>query len=1093
MNRRDRRLALATSRSAPAPQRVANPEVMRDYQQAVEFLKNGRLAESEVAHRRVLARIPSHAPSLHHLGLIAYKRQETANAIEYIRQSVAAQPDYHEAWLNLAIMLGEMRRSEEAIAACRECLALQPRNSEVHTVLGNLLTVAENESEAMTAYIKSLELKPDQPSVLTRLGALMLKTGQTEAAAARCRLALDLDPSLEEARVLERRIAASSRPIASIVAEIESQSKSDDERAKRLDELAIYLRQDRRYDEAIELCRRAVTVKPNNADYHFNLALALEARGHLEDALASYQAGLAIDPDRAEAYTGVGGVLRALKMEAGAVQALEHAIKLDPTSPHAYYNLAITHKMCERYEEADAAFRKCLECAPEAFVNRFEYLNLLHFQCDWYGVDEEGRYCLENFRTKPMHIAPFPLISLWSTREDQLNAARNYIKPIAVPPQLQFKTYQNSLGTGRRIRLGFLSCDFFEHATAMLFAEVLEKLDHGRFEIFGYCFSPDDGSSMRQRMLKAFEHVRKIGEMTSRDVAAAINADAIDVLVDLKGYTKDARPEILSYRPAPIQVNYLGYPGTMGADFIDYILADAVVAPMEHQPDYSEKIVHLPNTYQPNDRQRKISDEPVTRADCGLPENAFVFCSFNNSYKLNPTIFDVWMHLLKKVPGSVLWLLVPNETCANNLRREAAARGIDPSRLVFAKRMPIPKHLARQRLADLFLDALPCNAHTTTSDALWVGLPVLTCLGETFSGRVAASLLTAMGVPELITTDLDAYTALALELARDKDKLDRIRRKLVSMRDTAPIFDSTRYTRNLEASFEKMVEIMRAGEAPKAFAVVERESTPAPAQVATPKSQGPRAIYEACPLCENREISHEQEARITNHPSYNLILPTMLKWCRCTSCAHVFTEGYLTPEGHEIVYPAGKAEQKVGKDAENQRKLSAKIVGRVARHVPQGDWLDIGFGNASLLFTAAEWGFSPVGVDENAERVTKLKKFGYEAHRDLEALAAEDRFSVVSMIDVLDRTPYPAAMLGAVNRTMKRGGALFISSLNRDTIVWRALDATGTNPYWAELEHYHHFTRARLVQLLEAQGFAFAEYDIGDRHRSSMELIALKV
>ncbi len=1090
MTRRDRRLAIAPRN---APHRAANPEVVREYQQAVEFLKSGRLAESEAAHQRVLERIPGHAQSLHHLGLIAYKRKAAPDAIHYIRKSVEAKPDYHEAWLNLAIILGETKRCEEAIAACRECLALQPRNAEVHTILGNLLNVAQYDSEATAAYMKSLELKPDQPSVLTRLGSLLLKAGDTEAAAARCRRALDLDPDLKEARALENRIALSSRPLAALVAEIEAESRNDDDaRAERLDELATHLRHAKRWDEAIELCRRVVAIKPDTGDYHFNLALALEGRGLLEEALGSYQAGLAIEPDRAEAYVGVGGLLRSMKIHAGAIQAFEHAIKLDPTSAQAHYNLAITLKSIDRYDEADVVFQKCIECAPDAFVNRFEYLNLLHFQCDWSGVDEEGRYCLENFRAKPMHVAPFQLISIWSTRADQLQAAQRYIKPLAVPEQMRFKTYRSRLGAGQRIRLGFLSCDFFEHATAMLICEVLEKLDRTRFEVFGYCFSPEDGSAMRQRMLKAFEHVRMIAPMPHRDAAAAINDDALDILIDLKGYTRDGRPEILSYRPAPIQVNYLGYPATMGTDVIDYIVADAIVTPMEHQPDYSEKIVQLPNSYQPNDRQRKIFDGPISRADCGLPEDAFVFCSFNNSYKLNPTMFDVWMHLLRKVPGSVLWLLVPNETCANNLRRAAEIRSIDPGRLVFAKRMAIEKHLARHRLADLFLDALPCNAHTTASDALWAGLPVLTCLGETFSGRVAGSLLNAMGVPELITADLDAYTALALELARDRDKLDQIRRKIVSLRDTAPIFDSSRYTRNLEAAFEKMVDIMRSGEAPRAFTVIESERTAAPAQVASPKSEGPRVTYEACPLCESREISHEQEARITNHPSYNLILPPMLKWCRCASCAHVFTEAYLTPEGHEIIHPAGRAEQKVGKDAENQRKLSAKIVARVARHMPQGDWLDVGFGNASLIFTAAEWGFAPVGVDANAERVTKLQKFGYEAHTDLGALAAEDRFSVVSLIDVLDRTPYPAAMLGSINRMMKRKGALFISALNRDTIVWRALDATGTNPYWAELERYHHFSRARLVQLLEAQGFGFVEYDIGDRHRSSMDIIAVK-
>jgi SAM-dependent methyltransferase len=451
------------------------------------------------------------------------------------------------------------------------------------------------------------------------------------------------------------------------------------------------------------------------------------------------------------------------------------------------------------------------------------------------------------------------------------------------------------------------------------------------------------------------------------------------------------------------------------------------------------------------------------------------------------------MYLLRKVEGSVLWLLVPNDICAENLRQEASVRGVDPDRLVFAKRTSVEKHLARHRLADLFLDALPCNAHTTTSDALWAGLPVLTCLGETFSGRVAGSLLTAMGVPELVTTDLDAYTDLALDLARDKSKLDRIRQKLADQRDTAPLFDSTRYTRNIEKSFEMMVEIMRAGEAPRPFVVTENDI--ASALEAAPPVRSPilREIYEACPLCESRDVSSETEARITNHPLYKSILPPVLKWCRCATCEHVFTEGYLTPEGGDIVNPAANAEQKVGKDAENQRKASAKIVARVARYASGGDWLDMGFGNASLLFTAAEWGFSAVGIDRNDEGVKRLRKFGYEAHRDLEALDAGERFSVISMIDYLDRTPFPGRTLAAINKMMRPGGVLFLSTLNTDSIVWRALDATGTNPYWAEFEHYHNFTRARLVSLLQSHGFKFAEYDVGEHHRSSMEIIALKM
>ncbi|MFA5958177.1 tetratricopeptide repeat protein [Hyphomicrobium sp.] len=1092
MNRRERRRASAVSQ--PIAQRVEHPEAARHYHDAVQHLKLERFAESEVAHHRVLSLVPSHAPSLHHLGLIAFKRRELNGAVDFIRQSLSVQPDYHEAWLNLAIILTEMKRSQEAIEACRECLALQPRHAEAHAVLGNLLRLVDGD-EAMKAYSNSLALKPDQPLVLTRLGELRLKSGDVDAAAAHCRRALELDPNLDDARNLDRRLlAATSRSIATLAAEIEAQSKTASERARRFDQLATYFRDERRLPEAADMGRRAVAADPGVADYHLNLALTLEGLGFNEDALKSYQAGLAIEPDRAEAYASVGTLLRNMNMHNGAIQALEHAVKLKPDLATAHYELAITYKLRDRFDEACTAFQKSIECAPDSVVNRFEYINLRRTLCDWDGVDAEERVCLQIFRSKTARIAPFQLISLWSSPSDQLRAAKEYAKTFDVPQSLRLATNQNLRRSEQRIRIGFLSCDFFEHATAMLFAEVLEKLDRSRFEIFGYCHSPEDNSAMRQRMLRAFDHTRKIATTTNREAAAMIHDDSLDVLVDLKGYTRDARTEILAYRPAPIQVNYLGYPGTMGADFIDYIVADAVVAPMEMQANYSERIVHLPNSYQPNDRQRVISDEPVTRAEYGLPEDAFVFCSFNNSYKLNTTMFDLWMPLLRKVPGSVLWLLVPNATCASNLRRESEARGVDPSRLVFAERASTAKHLARHRLADLFLDALPCNAHTTTSDALWAGLPVLTCLGETFAGRVAGSLLTAMGLPELIASSLDDYRVRALELAHDREKLDAIRRKLINQRETAPLFDSTRYTRNLERSFETMVEIMRAGEVPRPFVVVETDPPrSAPPPTASTTSPVLRAAFDGCPICDSRETSLESEARITNHMLYNTILPPVLKWRRCTSCDHVFTEGYLTPAGAAIIHSAIKAETSVGKDAENSRKTSAKMVSRVARFVPDGDWLDIGFGNASRVFTASEWGFRAVGIDANEGSVAKLRKFGYEAYRDLDEISGAGRFSVVSMIDVLDRTPFPSHMLAAVQRVMRPGGALVLSMANTESIVWRALDATGANPYWSELERYHNFTRARLVGLLSAHGFKFAEYDIAEDHRSGMEVVALKM
>jgi len=1092
MNRKERRLALANFRAKPSP--GVDPEIARDYRDAVLLLQAGKLRDSEIAHRRVLAKLPRHAPSLHHLGLIAFKRNAHREAVDFIQQSVAIEPDYHQAWLNLAVILGEMRRAEEAIDACRRCLTLRPDDAEPYSVLGNLLRVARNNVDAAAAYAQSLQLKPDQPAILVRLAELIMKSGNDVEALDNCRRALEIDPGHEAARILESRILASTGNLGAAEALLEAQSKSPAERAQSLDKLGAYLRAERRYEEAVSVYRKTIELEPDRADWMFNLALALEGLGQKDEALKSYQAGLAIEPDRAEAYANVGCLVRGMGMHTGAIQAFEHAIKLDPKLAVAHYNLAITFKQRNRFEEALAAFGKAVECEPEGLVNRFELANMRRVLCNWDGLDEEERHCLGLFRSRTAFIAPFQLVSMAVSRADQLEAGRRYAETFAVPESMRFHTHQNHLGENQRIRVGFLSSDFFEHATAMLLVEVLENLDRRRFELFGYSFSPDDGTGLRHRIVAAFEHYADITTMSHREAARTIHADGIDILVDLKGYTKDARSEILAYRPAPVQVNYLGYPSTMGADFIDYILADAIVAPMEHQEHYSERIVHLPNCYQPNDRQRKIDADPITRKEFGLPDDAFVFCSFNNSYKLTAAMFDIWMRLLQSVPGSVLWLLSPSNLCRENLRREAALRGVDPERLVFAGRLSTAKHLARHRLADLFLDALPCNAHTTASDALWTGLPIVTCMGETFAGRVAASLLTAMDLPELITSSLEEYAQLALTLALDKGRLESVRRKIAEQRETGPLFDSVRYARNLEKSFETMVEIMRSAEAPRPFVVVDNPNQPETiAHPVTPLSKT-RTLYEKCPLCDGEDIPYQIEAKVTNHPLYKPQLPPTMKWRGCSSCGHVFTEGYFTPEACEIIFSSTHGHQKVGNDAEGQRKVSAKMVERVARYVPGGDWLDIGVGNGSLLFTAAEWGFGAVGTDLRTENVTKLRNLGFEAYSDdIENIGAVERFSVVSMADVLEHVPFPRRSLAAVHRMMRQGAALFVSMPNMDSIVWRALDGTGTNPYWGELEHYHNFTRARLVRLLESQGFKFAEYNISERYRSCMEVIALKV
>jgi predicted O-linked N-acetylglucosamine transferase (SPINDLY family) len=369
-----------------------------------------------------------------------------------------------------------------------------------------------------------------------------------------------------------------------------------------------------------------------------------------------------------------------------------------------------------------------------------------------------------------------------------------------------------------KLRIGYLSADFRAHAVASLSVELFEKHDRERFEVFGYSLGPNDASPMRRRLVDAFDQFVDIHDRSYTDGAKQIAADSIDILVDLTGYTKHARTQILALRPATIQVNYLGYPGTMAAPFVDYVVVDDFVVPPDQQPFFTEKLVYLPGCYQVNSR-REVSPQTPSRASCGLPENAFVFGAFNSSHKISPSVFEVWMEFLKSIPGSVLWLVEKNCLAPANLRRHAEDCGVSPERLIFAPRIASSEHLARHRLIDLFLDTFPYNGHTTTSDALWAGCPVVTIAGATFASRVAGSLLRAVDLPELVTHTLDEYRGLALRLAQDRARLADLRARLEVRRASAALFDSTAFTRNLEAAFTTMYEIHSAGDPPRAFAV----------------------------------------------------------------------------------------------------------------------------------------------------------------------------------------------------------------------------------------------------------------------------------
>jgi protein O-GlcNAc transferase len=792
----------------------------RELGAAADHLRHGRLPEAATALRGVLAIDSRHPAALHHLGLIEHRLGNNAAAADLIGRSLSARPDHADALSDLSVILRELGRLDEAIAAAERAISLRPGHARAHTNLGNLLRQRGRLADAARAHATAVKLDPQSAAAHANLADALLAQNRAGEALAACDRALALAPQLAEAQGFRAQVLQRLGRNAEALTAYELALVLKPGLAALHTEIGNILRLEGRFEEAIAAHRRTIAAKPDCAEAWGHLAVTLQTLGRWSEAFDAYRKAIDLAPDFAEAYSNLGVLLQLMGKSTEAIAAYRTATRLNPRYGLAHFNLGGTLKDQERLEEAIGAFRQAIACEPDLAPARFQLCNVRLHACDWRGLEKESADCLASLLRDDVRVSPFPILAMSAAPAAHLEHTRLWARGLAVAPADVFPRRQiDAAPESRRIRLGYLSSDFQRHATGSLIAELLERHDRTRFEVLGYCFSADDGSDMRKRLLGAFDRFVDVRKLSYAEAARRIHDDGIDILVDLKGYTKDARTEILALRPAPLQVNFLGYPGSMGADFIDYILADAFVAPMDQQPHFTERIVHLPDCYQPNDRRRQIAPQAPSRAACGLPEKGFVFCSFNSAYKITEDMFGIWMRLLAGVPGSVLWLLDADALAKANLRREAVVRGVDPGRLVFAPKLRMQEHLARHGLADLFLDTLPVNAHTTASDALWAGLPVLTCAGPAFIGRVAGSLLQAVGLPELIVHTLADYEALALRLATDATMLRELRDRLDRNRLTAPLFDSERYARNIEAAYTHMVRLHAAGRPPEAFAV----------------------------------------------------------------------------------------------------------------------------------------------------------------------------------------------------------------------------------------------------------------------------------
>ena len=572
-------------------------------------------------------------------------------------------------------------------------------------------------------------------------------------------------------------------------------------------------------ERAAALCRYIIQTDSQNFDAFYLLGF-LHGQNHEFDE-AQYLFGEASkrNPASTDAFFMRGFALQQLARDEDAICAFGQALAVNPHLAEALLNRAASLFRLRRYEEAASDYDDLLALEPDFPFARGNLLFSRLPNCEWRGFAEQQAAIRAGLVAGERVVAPFDSKALDLSAEEELSCAKLWV---ADQCNIAAALPHRGSPIHRRIRLAYVSADFHAHALATLMAGVFERHDRTRFETIAISLGPDDGSPMRARLNRAFDRFIDVRGKSDADIAALMQGNETDIAVDLMGFTEGCRPAIFAHRPAPVQANYLGFPGTMGADFMDYIIADEIVAPMSQHRHYTESVATLPGSFMPADSARAIGSRIFTREELGLPTNGFVFCCFNASYKITPPIFEIWMRLLESVEESVLWLGQANDTARRNLKREAEARGIAGHRIVFASYLPSAvDHLARLKLADLFLDTLPYNAHATAADALWVGLPVLTCMGNRFAGRVAASLLHAVGLPELVTDSLERYEAKARELARDPAARDAVKARLQRHRVTHSLFDTTRSTRNLEKAFLAMWERYQQGLPPQSFAIGE--------------------------------------------------------------------------------------------------------------------------------------------------------------------------------------------------------------------------------------------------------------------------------
>ena len=781
-------------------------------------LQQGRSAEACEYLDRAVSIFPDDLGALMNYGMALHAAGRSEEALTMFDRALSLKPDMAEGLYNRGVALSDLRRFELAVDSYDRALALQPEMIAAMVNRAVALAAMQRPDDAIAGYDRALAMQPGNVIALTQRGLTYRSTGRPLQALADYDRALSLDPFYAEALYNRGVVLMDLQRGAEALAAFDAVQDAYQNNAEMLNNRGVALWNLKRPAEALESFERALALEPGFAEAWGNRGLALRDLMRFEEALASFDQVLRLEPRNATAFNCRGNVLRDMKNYESAIESYNRAIELRPDYAEAIVNRGYSRWTLKQHDAGIEDVEKALALDPDYPYARGELLHARMYGADWRGFDQSKRELEQQLAAGKRVVQPFIFQAIAEKPESAQACSRIWMAD-RCPPQPSAPHDPRFRKAGDKIRIGYLSGEFRQQATAILMAGLYERHDRDTFEITALDCGRDDGSEMRARLKNAFDRWIDINPLSDQEAAQLIRDAGIDILVCLNGYFGESRMGVFAQRAAPIQVNYLGFPATLGAPYIDYIIADKIVIPEDEQRFYDERVIYLPHSYQANDDKGRAKAPTPSRAQAGLPETGFVFCNFNSAYKLTPSTFDSWMRILREVPGSVLWLLESRTPYADNLRREAEQRGVAADRLIFAPDLETDQHLARLQLADLFLDGLPYNAHTTGSDALWAGVPLLTQRGTTFPGRVAASLLTATGLPELVTENAADFEALAVKLATDTAALKALRDKLAQNKQSCALFDTGRFARNIESAYRTMHARWLAGETPQGFAV----------------------------------------------------------------------------------------------------------------------------------------------------------------------------------------------------------------------------------------------------------------------------------